>query len=156
MPNVSNNGRGAVADLIGVTLLAEVLFFTFKDLIMWINVCQNDDQGNKTKIAHAIHFANGCIVESSDMDGNPFCVNPEQMSFEVEKETFNYLGHQEWWGSMAYNGYAISRSSACRLVNLFFNSGKWHFDDWPTELINLLEKEDSISEADFIRIMNVG
>lgn len=123
---------------------------------MWINVCQNDDQGNRTKIAHVIHFANGCIAESSDMSGNPFVVEIDQTSFEVENEVFRFVAHSEWWGSMAYNGYEISSSSACKLVNLLFNSGNWHFDNWPSELMNLLEKEYSISEEDFISIMNGG
>lgn len=106
---------------------------------IWIHVSNNDRNGSPCGMAGSIQIGEAITFESHFIDGGRFTDLQRDNTIKVCGECFAYSRRNEWWGSMAFNGYEIAVSDAARLLNALHKSEDWQVTEGWNEILDFLE-----------------
>lgn len=94
----------------------------------WVDVACNDpDNGNFAGRTHAITYrlwdGEYCELEADTWGGYPF--KEKGSAIRIHRKDFPIVQSQDWVGNWCWNGYALNRNEAKRLLRHLRESGRW-------------------------------
>lgn len=124
---------------------------------VWVNVAENDDQGNRSGYASVFRFGEIGSMWANDLKGLKFTHvkrKNDNLRFRIGRKEYYYSNYQSWSGTMIYNSYALSVVEACALLNNIYQSDKFHWEDVLIEVDEILSTDGVLMPGDFERLFN--
>lgn len=119
---------------------------------MWINVAENNDQGEPSGKASCIDFEGLGRLITQNLEGQTFTHVKGKMRFRMNRRHYSYSNYQVWAGSMIYNRYAVPDIEACGLLNDLVATGNWYWEEVASEVADIIDEDGVILLGDFQRI----
>ena len=97
--------------------------------------CNNPDNGSFTGRLLCVDYASMELRHDDWLHGCAIAFLPN-CKVRISRRTFEYEAHREWFGNWCWDGLAMRRHEAGRLLRYLHDSGCWACEGGPTRLFD--------------------